>query len=271
MAEFTVSHPFGESYIHSRIRVYAGMSRVDFHTEILNNEEWVRYRALFPTTIAGGRITHEIPFGAIDRPERELPAQNWVDYGDGERGVAILNKGLPGNNVVDGTLMLSLMRASQLVAYSPVGGFDSSVSSSSGQDKGKRLAFDYALLPHDGDWRDARVYRAGIELNNPLIVRKTTQHTGRLPTRWGLLQVSADNVVVSAVKTAKDGSTIVRVYEADGRATTAVELSVNGDLRGAQETNLIEDVERDLPPDGQILRFDLGPFEIKTFKLRMKV
>ena len=112
MAEFNIARPFGSGYLHSRVRLYAGLSRIDLHTELLNNEKWVRYRAIFPTTLTGGTITHEIPFGAIERPEQELPAQNWIDYGDGRHGLGLLNRGLPGNNVDEGVMMLSLCRAS---------------------------------------------------------------------------------------------------------------------------------------------------------------
>ena len=40
-------------------------------------------------------------------------------------------------------------------------------------------------------------------------------------------------------------------------------------LRSAQETNLIEKEPRavSVAPDGRSLTFDIGPFEIKTFRL----
>jgi len=269
MAEFSISHPFGSGWVVIRVRVYAGMPRIDFRTEILNNDERVRYRVLFPTTIVRGVITHEIPFGAIERPELECPAQNWVDYGDGRRGVALLNRGTPGNNVVDGVMMLSLMRAAQLVAYAFAGGYEPGVSSASGQELGKRLVFDYALLPHEGTWREARAYRAGLEFNNPLVVRKAAPHPGELPGRWGWLQVSPDNVVVSAVKPGADGRTVVRVYEASGQPVRGAELRLDARLLEAQETDLLENAQRELPVEDKTLRFDLRPFEVKTFRLRL--
>lgn len=38
-------------------------------------------------------------------------------------------------------------------------------TSDSGFELGKELTFDYALLPHAGDWRKAGVYRDGLEFN----------------------------------------------------------------------------------------------------------
>jgi alpha-mannosidase len=268
MAEFHIAHPFGSGWFTSRVRLYAGLARIDFQTQILNKDEWVRYRVLFPTTIEGGAITHEIPFGAVERPAREFPAQNWIDYGDGRRGLALLNRGLPGNNVADGVMMLSLMRATQFVSYSG-GGYEPDASSASGQEKGRRLTFDYALVPHQGTWQEAHVYRSGLEFNNPLLVRKGAAQAGPLPARWGLLEVSAPNVVVSAVKLSHDGDTVVRVYEAAGRPATGVSMRFSARIVAAEEANLLEDGEGQATVEGNTLHLDLAPFEIRTFKLRL--
>ena len=45
------------------------------------------------------------------KPEGEYPALNWVDYQDDKKGICLINRGLPGNNVTDGVMMLSLFRA----------------------------------------------------------------------------------------------------------------------------------------------------------------
>jgi alpha-mannosidase len=59
---------------------------------LLNHDKWVRYQALFPTAVQGGRNVHEIPFGALERPDGvEFPAQHWVDRSDERGGVALLN------------------------------------------------------------------------------------------------------------------------------------------------------------------------------------
>ncbi len=144
-------------------------------------------RRCFPTTIAAGKSTHEIPFGSIDRPAAiEFPAQNWVDHGDGRRGLAMLNIGLPGNVVTDGTMMVSLLRAHTLGAYGFGGGYEPGMSSDSGFQLGQERTMQYALVPHAGDWREAGVFRDGLELNHPLICRNVLAHAGSLPNRWGL-------------------------------------------------------------------------------------
>jgi len=222
-----------------------------------------------PTTVKSGRNFQEIPFGAVERPmAQEFPAQNWIDYSDVSHGVTLLNRGIPGNNVDDGTLMLSLMRASRIRHYSIGGGFEGQ-GSDSGLELGQERNFHYALVPHTGGWREAAAYRAGLEFNNPLIVRKTSAHTGRLPHRWGFLEVSPSNVVLTAAKPSRDGTTVFRVYEASGTATTGATIKVNAKASSAHEANLMEDSGPKLKLQNHTLRFDLRPFEIKTFKLKL--
>jgi alpha-mannosidase len=295
MSEFTVRHPFGDKGAFStRIRFYAGLPRIDIRTTILNQDQFVRYRALFPTSIRQGRSTHEIPFGAIDRPEGiEFPAQNWADYSgraggevdsvddmdnmDGRaarHGLAVLNRGLPGNNVADGTMMLSLLRSTCIVAYGFFGGYEEGMSSATGFEQGKELAFDYALLPHAGDWRAAQVYRAGLEFNHPLLARPAAPHVGVLPSRWGLLRINRPNVVVSALKAGPAGSAILRLYEAAGQPAPGTRIEFSAPVLAVEEVNLMEDPGQALEPaasgDANAVQLDLQPFGIKTVKLMLQ-
>jgi alpha-mannosidase len=269
-SEYTTSHPFDTGTFATTVRVYQGLRRVEFRTALVNNEKYVRYQALFPTSIRGGKNVHEIPFGAMERPDGvEFPAQNWVDHGDGRHGLALLNVGLPGNVASDGTMMVSLLRSHNLGAYGFGGGYEPGMSSESAFQVGKERTMRYALVPHAGDWREARVFRDGYEFNNPLIARKVSAHEGSLPKRWGFLEVSDPRVVVSAVKPGREGTVVVRAYEATGQPARGVRLSLGTGITAADETNLLEDVGAELKADGDTLRFDLTPFEIKTIRLRL--
>ena len=220
-----------------------------------------------PTSVANGRNFQEIPFGAIERPTaQEFPAQNWIDYSDSAHGVTLVNRGLPGNNVAEGTLMLSLLRSSRIQSYGIGGGFEGQ-GSDSGLELGQERTFHYALIPHSGDWKASSAYRAGLEFNNPLIVRKSAPHAGSLPKRWGVLEVSPDNVVVSALKEAADGSIIIRVYEASGHSVPAASIAFHSKVLTAHTANLMEDPGPKLKVEQNVLRFDLHGFEIKTFKI----
>jgi alpha-mannosidase len=166
-------------------------------------------------------------------------------------------------------LLLSLLRSAAITAYGFGGGYEPGVSSDSGLEMGKTLTLHYALIPHAGDWRDAGVSRAGLEINQPLIVRKQAAHAGALPARWGWLEVSLPNVNVSAVKPSRDGSVILRLYESAGRATRGVSVKLRAPVVSVHEANLMEDAGREIPAEQDSFSFDLHPYEIKTFKLRL--
>jgi alpha-mannosidase len=270
-SEFKIKHGFGKDSFATRVRLYNDLPRIDFVTDILNQDQRVRYRVEFPTKVEAGQNFQEIPFGAIERPKNaEFPAQNWSDLSTSDHGVALLNRGLPGNNAVAGTLLLSLLRSVRIQAYEHGGGFEEQ-GSDSGLELGKQFTFHYALLPHAGDWHQARVYRVGLEFNNPLIVEKVVPHAGSLPSQWGLIEVSPGNVVVSAVKPSKDGTLVVRLYEASGQPTVGATLLLHAKVLAAEQVNLMEDRGAAVKAPENSITFDLHPFEIKTFRVRLAV
>ncbi len=269
-SEARVAHPFVTGSFATTVRLYTGVRRVDIRTELVNNEKAVRYQVLFPTTVRNGKNVQEIPFGAVERPIGvETPAQQWADYGDGRRGVALLNAGMPGNLVSEDTLMLSLMRSHSFGGYGFSGGFEPGMTSESGYELGHPLSFHYGLVPHGGDWRQAGVYREGLEFNHPLLVRKAAPHGGVLPARWGFVEISRPNVVLTACKPGPGNTTVLRVFEASGIATRGVRIKLNAKILAASEANLLEDRGRGITTVENAVPFDLHPFEIKTILVRL--
>ena len=68
-SELRVARPFGSGRFATTVRVYAGLRRIEITTRLVNQEKFVRYQALFPTTIAAGQEHARDPF-RIDRPAR---------------------------------------------------------------------------------------------------------------------------------------------------------------------------------------------------------
>lgn len=270
-SEFHISHPFGSGQFSTAARLYTGIRRIDIRTTLVNRDKFVRYRVLFPTSIQTGKRFDEIPFGSIERPtEQEFPAQNWTDWSGGGRGVALLNRGLPGNNVAGGTLLLSLMRSSRITAYPFAGGYEPGTSSDLGLELGVERTFKYALVPHSGDWRAARIYKAGFEFNNPLIARVVSSHDGTLPPSWGLVEIAPANVVLTAFKPGADGGTVIRVYEAAGVETEAATIRFQPGALRVSEVDLLEKPICRITLQANKLAFHLRPHEIKTFKLELR-
>lgn len=67
----------------------------------------------------------------------------------------------------------------------------------------------------------------------------------------------------------RDGSAVLRVYEASGQSTPGVKIELQAKVESAFEANLIEQPGSKLQVQDNGLRFDLGPFQIKTFQLRL--
>lgn len=271
-SQFTVAHPFDAGTFATTVRLTAGSRRIDVTTRLMNQTKFVRYQALFPTRIRQGRHVQSIPFGSAERPRGiEFPAMEWADWSDENRGVAVLNVGLPGNLVSDdGVMAVSLLRSHTLGAYGFGGGYEPGMSSDGGLEIGKERTLRYALEPHAGDWKAAKLWREGFELANPLVARKAASHAGRLGKRWGLLSVSSPEVVVSSVAPGKGGAVVVRVYDARGNGAKGVRLTMAGRIESAAEVNLMDDVLGKVQVEGDSVAFDLKPFEIKTVSIDMK-
>ncbi len=144
-------------------------------------------------------------------------------------GVALLNDCKYGHDFDGQTLRLSIVRAS----YDPDPEPDVGVH-----------RVNYALRPHDGDWRAAMVYRAGYEFNNPLIGLAVESRRGKLPKQFSVLSAEPENAVLTCFKEAEDGrGFIVRLYEAAGVKAT-VRLRAGFDVARAELTNVTESERR---------------------------
>lgn len=268
--EVRVAHPFDTGDYAATIRIYAELPRIDCSTTLVNREKYTRYQVLFPTNVAAGKRTDEIPFGAIERPEGvEFPAQNWVELGDGTRGLAVLNAGLPGHVVSDATVMVSVLRSHNLGAYGFGGGYEPGMSSEDAFLIDQPRTSRYAILPHAGDWRDAGVARAGLEFNHPLVARIAAPHAGDLPPSRAIVEVSAPNVVASSLKPARDGRIALRLYESAGRpATTTIKLAA--EVLGANAADLLETPGEAIAVSDGSFQIALSPFQIRTIVLQVR-
>jgi alpha-mannosidase len=71
------------------------------------------------------------------------------------------------------------------------------------------------------------------------------------------------------VKTAEDGDgLIVRLYEAHNRRGPA-EITFDRPIASATEVNLLEHEIAQTTTDGSTLRFEVRPYEVKTFRVRL--
>jgi len=241
---------WGRSTADVTISLVAGRPRLDFHLVVDWHERHRMLKVSFPLAVEDPEASFEQSYAAISLPPdgSERHAQRWVDV-TGTRngtvcGVALLNDCKYGFDVLDSELRMTITRSSIYAWHGRP--LDENVRHWY-LDQGE-IKVNYALLPHVGRWQDAGVSRAGWELNNPVHmtpVRGPTTET--LPALASLAEVGPENVVGTVFKRAEDGSGVIaRLYETAGQKTEAW-LS--------------------LPEEGASWRFDLAPYEIKTFRL----
>jgi len=243
--------------------LYAGARCVVFATTVeWGDEKDVLLKVAFPLNVRSDEARYEIQFGNVERPTHmnrpddlgrfEVPAQRWADLSEGDYGVALLNDCKYGHDTRDNVMRLTLLRAPK--TPDPTA------------DVGKTHRFTYALYPHPGSYVNGVVRRAG-ELNCPPVAVAVESTPGHVPACAGHFAVSSDNIVIDTVKKAEDDSgIIVRMYEAHGcrgRRTFSTALPV---VR-VEETNLMEQVERELKQRRGKVSLHFNPFQIRTVKL----
>jgi alpha-mannosidase len=258
-----VKKHFQNSTFVQDIIVTAGSARVDVRMDADWHEKHILLKVAFPVKARSDRATFEIPYGSIERPttrntpaeqaQFEVPALQWADLSDAQHGLSLLNDCKYGYDAKGNVLRLSLLRSPEWPDPHA--------------DEG-RHEFTYSLFPHAGGWREAQTVRRGYELNYPLLSRQAERHQGLLKDEFSFLEVSAANIVVTAVKKAEDnGALIVRFYEWAGTAAD-VKLQVPAGVEAAAETDLMERKIADLPFVKGSTSIATKPYEIKTVRFQ---
>jgi len=259
-ASIRSEHEYGDSTFTQDIMLHEGVPRIDIRLtadwqETGNSKKDAPFlKVAFPASISAQKASFEIPFGSIERPANgdEVPAQKWTDISDDTYGLAVLNDCKYGYDVKDGTIRLSLLRAS----YEPDPTPDIGVHE-----------IGYSIYPHSGTGQSAGVTRRGYEFNNPLIAIVCSAQKGRLPSSRAFISVKQQNVAVTALKRAENGDgLIIRLYETDGKPTTA-NITTTLPAKYAVETNLMERKIGNAKPVSKEFSVTLGKYEIKTLKL----
>lgn len=240
---------------------------LEAEADMLCFDTWVDWRehntlvkAIFPLALRTAESRAEIQFGHVTRPTHantswdqaryEYPMQRWVDLGEPGFGVAFLNDCKYGYDAKGTTVRLTLLR-------SPTWPWPEA-------DQGEHR-FRYAMmLHHGGDM--AVVSEAAERFNHPMtLVAATGDATGA--DLSGLVRADNPAIAVEAIKRAEDGDDlIVRLWErSGGRQASSVRFAP--EIAAVAETDLLERESAMLGMDGQEIRLDFAPFEIKTLRL----
>jgi len=145
-------------------RLSQGSKIIEVLTTVTLRGRAGRLEVKTPRPVLSHRIVHETPYGLTVRGRGVFPALNFLDIGDDEGGLAVLNDGLAGHGVERKAVWLEL--AADLPVVHPVHHREGIIP------RGGH-AFRYAFFPHQLSAAGAHVYRRGLDFNAPYLVHQS--------------------------------------------------------------------------------------------------
>jgi len=295
----------------SWVTLYRDQPGLFIETEVDNRTKDHKLSVVFPTDLQPAQVQVDEPFLVVDR-DIDLPSsEGWVedptplmhqraftDLSNGQRGLALLSRGLPAVEVTrtdSGTqIALILLRSvgwlsrddlpNRRIAAGPV------VPTPDAQCL-RRYRFEYGVLPHAGDWR--QVYRPAYNYVTPLLLTRGDTHEGLNlhemnitrddpaltrprpwprggphPDRLSFVEIEPHTLVVSAVKRAANGSgLVVRFYNVTREPVQGTVRSWRP-LEGAYLLNLNEERKQSLAVvNGRTVPLPVAPAQVVTVEL----
>jgi mannosylglycerate hydrolase len=229
-----------------------GSRVLEFETFVENTVKDHRLRVLFPTQVIDAKFCDvdspfDVPRRAIAIPDssgwyeaaaKTLPSHSFVDVSDGKTGLAIIHNGLPEYEVVDNksrATAITLLRCFS-TAGNPT---ETWIPQPLAQCQGTHT-FKYAVYPHRGSWSDEDVIGQSERFNIPLRAAQCTAHKGTIPLQQSFFQIKGDGFVMTALKRAEDGKSIIlRGYNPTPKSIT-VDVEFARPLRKAEKVTLEE-------------------------------
>ncbi len=262
---------FMQSKIVQKIILYRSLPRIDFETEVEWGERDRLLKVGFPVNVNAMRATYDISYGYIERPTHsntswdaakfEVCGHLWADISEGDCGVSLLNDCKYGYDIFGNLMRLTLLRGPQYPDPTADLGYHS---------------FTYSLYPHQGDWRQAETPRRAWELNDPLRAIPIEGGGGNPKSTGSFLSIDSDHVMISALyrmvqygalKMAEKGDGLVlRLYEDQNRRGTVNVTFFDPPSRAVECDPYENEIGKADVVSGS-LRFDIKPFEVRTFKL----
>ena len=271
-ATVCVERKYGLSVFRQYVSLTDGA--MDDRIDIASHIDWRTGNALlkaeFPWSVSNEKAVYDLGVGTIERGNNtdiayEIYAQQWADLTeeDGNYGVAVMNDCKYGwDKPADNTLRLTLLHtpATRRGRY----------HYQSRQDLGKHI-FTYSIVAHPGDWRKGDVTRKAEILNQPLKAFFARKHDGSCGRTFSFAESLNPNVALRALKQAEDSEAyVVRFYETSGLESQAAEVRFAAGIIEAKELNGNEEVIGEARSEGNILSFDIRPYGMKTYLVRLE-
>jgi alpha-mannosidase len=254
----TVQFSYTSMNLKTQVTLRKGEKLLRIKTLFMPSDRKYRLLAAFPTSIKNGRIRHSVPCGHIERIEGEYGVQGWVDYADKKKGLLLLNKGLPGNNVTDGVMILSLFRAVSMEKFEKKPWYE----------EGIEHVFEYGIMPFSPADKTYNPAREAALFNREVCVLPGTDISNGLLNRKPLVELLGDGAELSCLRR-ENGALILRLWESRGK-NSRIKCILADIIKSCFKMNAAGTGKTPQEFHGNIIDFKLRPFEIKTLSVEIK-
>ena len=263
-----ITKVFGDSTFVSVVALSRGGESVEVYTEA----EWRSKRHLakeiFSFTAESPVATYDLGLGAIKRGNMneklfEVPAQKWADITDKDEefGVSVISECKYGwDKFNDSTLRLTLI-------HTPYKNYKVD-SMQSMMDLGLNR-YSYAIYSHEG----TVAHDTQTEARNfvmPMAAFTVSKHSGEY-NEYSFGSLSGNAILRAMKKAEKSNEIVVRIGESEKKTQKDVALSLNCEIVSAREIYASEEHISDIKLKKGKLVFDLKPYEIRSFALRLNI
>jgi len=214
-----VKSKYKDSYVVQYFRVYKELDYVEVKMKIDWREPQTILKLKFPVNFNFRKPTYEIPYGYIEKSANgeEEPGQTWIDF-SGEHfkngdlyGLGIANDSKYSYSFDIDEMAVTILKNSVFAHHDP--------KKLDPEEEYNYVDYGvqemtYALIPHEGGWKDSEIIRKAMEINQRPISNIETFHEGTLPQVQSFIDVDQKEVIISAMKESEDkDGIIIRAYE----------------------------------------------------------
>ncbi len=275
--------------VRETVTVFDDLKKIDFKIDLLgfSGERYREYRVAFPLNQTSSKIAYEVPMGVVEIGKDEIKGaagfsygtqnysrecskvhprevQDWINSSKDNSSVTISSSVSafdwidPTDTTSNATVLQPILLASRRSCH----------------DQGNYYlqpgnhSFSFSLTSAQGDWHDAT--NLGKQQNQPLqpIVTNVAQARTGLPSSFSFASVNADNILISTIKKAEDGnSVILRFVDLRGNITNA-NINWFGKVNEADKTNIIEENDKVFSKGQNKINMTISPYSIETIRLK---
>lgn len=265
-----VSRELDHSFIDQIIYLESGGEFIRVENTVDWRNRRTMLKAVFPFSCYNKTASYDLGLGVIKRENNseklyEVPAQKWADItaGSGKYGVSVFSDCKYGwDKPSSNTLRLTCL-------HTPTGAFTKQARQDL-LDIG-RNNFAFGIFSHEGGFANGTQRQSEI-FQKPLIAYQTSsRREGSLESGYSFLKINNENAILRCCKLAEDGDgIIVRVNEGSGEALKNVELTFAARILEASECLANEQAIKKADSKSKKLKFDLAPYGIKTFRIKLE-